>query len=181
MKSREEPTTKAAPQEARKTAQPKRVEPSGLSNAPAPLPGSILPAKRIVAFYGNPLSKRMGILGEVARRQMLAKLDREVARVEHGRSRDSGAARAAPDRRGAPATPGRRGNTARAWTARSSRRSMAGRRSKNAILFLDVQVGTGHAAGRAAAPRAVSVKRPDVHLGDRSGILDEARAEARAR
>src|SRR4051794_23082968 len=33
--------------------------------APAPLPGSILPAKRIVAYYGNPLSKRMGILGEV--------------------------------------------------------------------------------------------------------------------
>src|SRR5262245_54854621 len=26
--------------------------------APAPLPGSILPANRIVAFYGNPLSKR---------------------------------------------------------------------------------------------------------------------------
>jgi hypothetical protein len=42
---------------------------------PAPLPGSILPAKRIVAFYGNPLSKRMGILGEIPYDQMLAKLD----------------------------------------------------------------------------------------------------------
>ncbi len=31
---------------------------------PAPLPGSLLPARRIVAFYGNPLSRRMGILGE---------------------------------------------------------------------------------------------------------------------
>jgi hypothetical protein len=39
------------------------------------LPGSILPAKRIVAFYGNPLSKRMGILGEVPYDEMLAKLD----------------------------------------------------------------------------------------------------------
>src|SRR4051812_35749258 len=29
---------------------------------PTPLAGSILPAKRIVAFYGNPLSKRMGVL-----------------------------------------------------------------------------------------------------------------------
>src|SRR4051812_27614342 len=28
-------------------------------DSPAPLPGAILPAKRIVAFYGNPLSKRM--------------------------------------------------------------------------------------------------------------------------
>src|ERR1051325_9298656 len=46
----------------------------------APLDGSILPAKRIVAFYGNPLSKRMGILGELPPEQMLAKLDREVAK-----------------------------------------------------------------------------------------------------
>jgi len=40
-----------------------------------PLPGSILPTNRIVAFYGNPLSKRMGILGEIPYDQMLAKLD----------------------------------------------------------------------------------------------------------
>lgn len=30
---------------------------------PAPLPWSVLPGHRIVAFYGNPLSKRMGVLG----------------------------------------------------------------------------------------------------------------------
>jgi hypothetical protein len=43
-----------------------------------PLPGSLLPTKRIVAFYGNPLSKRMGILGEIPYDQMLAKLDTVV-------------------------------------------------------------------------------------------------------
>jgi hypothetical protein len=42
---------------------------------PAPIAGALLPAKRIVAFYGNPLSKRMGILGEIPYDQMLAKLD----------------------------------------------------------------------------------------------------------
>ena len=42
---------------------------------PSPLPGAILPAKRIVAFYGNPLSKRMGILGELPPDDMLARLD----------------------------------------------------------------------------------------------------------
>ena len=47
---------------------------------PAPLPGSILPSRRIVAFYGNPLSKRMGVLGEYEVETMLAKLDGEVAR-----------------------------------------------------------------------------------------------------
>jgi len=58
---------------------------AGLKNSgwpvhgPAPLPGSILPSKRIVAFYGNPLSKKMGILGEIPYDQMLTKLDSVVA------------------------------------------------------------------------------------------------------
>jgi hypothetical protein len=47
-------------------------------HGPEPLPGSILPEHRIVAFYGNPLSKRMGILGELPPDQMLNRLE-EVA------------------------------------------------------------------------------------------------------
>jgi hypothetical protein len=46
---------------------------------PPPLPGSILPEHRIVAFYGNPLSKRMGILGELPPEEMLAQLDKVAA------------------------------------------------------------------------------------------------------
>jgi hypothetical protein len=46
---------------------------------PPILPGSILPSHRIVAYYGNPLSKRMGILGEIPYDHMLAKLDSTVA------------------------------------------------------------------------------------------------------
>jgi hypothetical protein len=45
----------------------------------APLAGSILPHKRIVAYYGNPLSKKMGILGEIPYDAMLSKLDSTVA------------------------------------------------------------------------------------------------------
>ena len=54
-------------------------EPVWPVQSPDPLPGAMLPSKRIVAFYGNPLSKRMGILGELPPDEMLAKLDREVA------------------------------------------------------------------------------------------------------
>jgi hypothetical protein len=43
---------------------------------PEPLPGSLIPEHRIVAFYGNPLSKRMGILGEIAPDEMLRRLER---------------------------------------------------------------------------------------------------------
>ncbi len=38
------------------------------------LPGAILPGHRIVAYYGNPLSRRMGILGEIPPDAMLARL-----------------------------------------------------------------------------------------------------------
>lgn len=48
--------------------------------APYPLPGAILPYNRIVAFYGNLYSRRMGILGELPKKEMLKKLNGEVAK-----------------------------------------------------------------------------------------------------
>ena len=44
-----------------------------------PLQCAILPYNRVVAFYGNLYSKRMGILGALPKEQMLAKLKEEVA------------------------------------------------------------------------------------------------------
>ncbi|HEV2832387.1 MAG TPA: hypothetical protein VGW31_10455, partial [Hanamia sp.] len=46
---------------------------------PYPLAGAVLPFNRIVAFYGNLYSKKMGILGELPKNEMLAKLKKEVA------------------------------------------------------------------------------------------------------
>ena len=43
-----------------------------------PVAGAILPFKRIVAFYGNLYSTRMGILGELPEKEMLEKLQGEV-------------------------------------------------------------------------------------------------------
>ncbi len=43
-----------------------------------PNAGAILPFKRIVAYYGNLLSKGMGVLGEYPEAEMLSKLDAEV-------------------------------------------------------------------------------------------------------
>lgn len=43
-----------------------------------PNAGAILPFNRIVAYYGNLLSKGMGVLGEYPEDEMLAKLDVEV-------------------------------------------------------------------------------------------------------
>jgi len=48
-----------------------------VKNAPYPVPGAILPYKRVVAFYGNLYAKKMGILGEIPPKEMLAKLQGE--------------------------------------------------------------------------------------------------------
>ncbi|MBC6699852.1 hypothetical protein [Hymenobacter sp. BT190] len=43
------------------------------------LPGAILPNNRIVAFYGNPLHKAMGILGALPKDKMLQRLQQQAA------------------------------------------------------------------------------------------------------
>jgi hypothetical protein len=50
--------------------------------APYPKPGAILPDNRIIAYYGNFYSTRMGVLGEYPEEQMLSMLKREQARWE---------------------------------------------------------------------------------------------------
>src|SRR5690606_2188896 len=49
---------------------------------PTPLPGSLLPDKRIVCYYGNPNSTRMGALGEFPKDEMLSRLQRQIAAWE---------------------------------------------------------------------------------------------------
>jgi hypothetical protein len=49
-----------------------------VKNQPYPVAGAILPYNRVVAFYGNLFSKKMGILGELPPKEMLAKLKSEV-------------------------------------------------------------------------------------------------------
>lgn len=53
-----------------------------VKNQPYPLKGAILPYKRVIAYYGNLYSKRMGILGEYAPKEMLSRLNVEVKKWE---------------------------------------------------------------------------------------------------
>ena len=131
---------------------------------PAPLPGSILPGKRIIAFYGNPLSKRMGILGEFETDDMLARLDREVAEWN----------RLDPQHPVQPALhliavvanpiPGRDGMYRSRMDSALVEKVYGWARRKNAIMFVDVQVG--HSTVQQELPALERfLKRPDVHLG----------------
>jgi hypothetical protein len=52
------------------------------AKSPTPLAGAIFPYKRIIAYYGNLYSKKMGILGEVPKDSMFNRLKEEAARWE---------------------------------------------------------------------------------------------------
>ena len=131
---------------------------------PAPLPGSVLPAKRIIAYYGNPFSKRMGVLGEYPKPDMLAMLDREVAAWT----------KADPSTPVQPAlhliTTVAQGDAGKDGKYRMrhgdalTEKVYGWAKERNALLFLDVQVGLSTI--QEELPRLEPwLSRPDVHFG----------------
>lgn len=131
---------------------------------PAPLPGSILPRKRIVAFYGNPLSKKMGALGEFPKDDMLRRLKGEAARWQA----------ADPSTPVQPALhliavvaqgePGKAGKYRMIIPDTVINQVYGWAKEANALLFIDIQ--TGHDDIRTILPRFEWIlKNPDVHLG----------------
>ncbi len=134
------------------------------ANVPALLPGSILPAKRIVAYYGNPLSKKMGALGEYQKDDMLRRLKGESARwqaadpslpVQPALHLIAVVAQGAPGKAGKyrMLMPDKIINEVYGWA-----------KEAGAIMFIDIQ--TGHDDIRTILPRFEWIlKNPDVHLG----------------
>lgn len=131
---------------------------------PAPAEGAILPNKRIVAFYGNPLSKRMGILGEIPPDQMLAKLATVVKEWEA----------ADPETPVQPALhfiavvaqagPGKDGKYRLRMDSSMIEQVYGWAQQKNALLFLDIQAGQSTVMEE--LPRLMKfLERPNVHLG----------------
>jgi hypothetical protein len=49
-----------------------------VKNAPLPLPGAIIPFNRVIAYYGNLFSNRMGALGKWPKKEMIPRLLDEV-------------------------------------------------------------------------------------------------------
>ncbi|PIU54095.1 MAG: hypothetical protein COS90_02655 [Deltaproteobacteria bacterium CG07_land_8_20_14_0_80_60_11] len=132
--------------------------------APPPLPGSILPEKRIVAYYGNPRSNKMGVLGEYPKDEMLRRLKVEVAKWE----------KADPSLPVQPAlhlvavvaqgAPGKTGKYRMIHPDALVNEVYGWAKEVNGILFIDIQ--TGHENIRTLLPRFEWIlKNPDVHLG----------------
>lgn len=131
---------------------------------PAPLTGAILPRHRIIAYYGNPLSRRMGLLGEFPPEEMLRRLDQEVA---EWRRLDP----ATPVQPAlhliavvAQAAPGRNGLYRARMDSALIERVYGWAKSRNALMFVDVQVGLSTLQQELPALERF-LKRPEVHLG----------------
>lgn len=131
---------------------------------PSPLEGSVIPSKRIVAYYGNPLSKRMGALGEPPKDEMLKRLKNEVQRWE----------KADPLHPVQPALhliavvaqgdPGKSGKYRMVMPDKVVNEVYGWAKDAGAIMFIDIQ--TGHDNIRDLLPKFEYIlKNPDVHLG----------------
>jgi hypothetical protein len=130
---------------------------------PAPLPGSLLPEHRIIAFYGNPNSTRMGILGQLPPEEMLPKLQRtaeEWARADPGRPVMPALHLIATVAQGKP-------GAGRKYRLRHSDRLieqvLGWAEERGWVVFLDVQIG--HSTVPDELPHLVKyLERPYVHL-----------------
>jgi hypothetical protein len=131
---------------------------------PGANPGAIFPQNRVIAYYGNPHSKKMGVIGEYPEQQMLAMLDRTVAQwkaadpttplipaihlvtvVAQGSAGPDGMWR----RREAPAT---------------IEQTYKWAQSRKGLLILDIQAS--HSTLEQELPPLLKyLERPDVHLG----------------
>lgn len=131
---------------------------------PTQLPGAILPNKRIIAFYGNPLSTRMGILGEFEPQEMLRKLDAEVAAWTQ----------ADPTTPVLPALhmiaevanphPGASGKYRTRMDSALIEKVYGWAKSRNALMFVDLQIGQSTLKDELPWIEKF-LMRPDVHLG----------------
>ncbi|MCL4214716.1 MAG: PilZ domain-containing protein [Gemmatimonadales bacterium] len=131
---------------------------------PEPLPGAILPEKRIIAYYGNPLSKRMGVLGEYPTDTMLAMLDAEVRAWEEADPSTPVQPALHLIAVVAQASPGRDGKYRLRMADTLIERVASWAAMRNALVFLDVQVGLSTL--QEELPRLASfLVRPNFHLG----------------
>jgi len=132
--------------------------------SPYPLPGAILPYNRIIAFYGNLYSKRMGILGELPKDEMLKKLQAEVANWQAADT----TIKAIPALHYIAVTaqiePGNTKLHRMRMPFKQIDTIIKWAKSIDALVFLDIQVGHSSVKDEVASLETY-LKLPNVHLG----------------
>lgn len=131
---------------------------------PIPLPGAVLPFHRIIAFYGNLYSTKMGILGELPRKEMLKKLQGEVAEWQKADTTLKVIPALHYIAVTAQGAPGKDGKYRLRMPFSQIDTILNWSREIDALTFLDIQVG--HSTPEAEVPVLDTyLKMPTVHLG----------------
>ena len=129
-----------------------------------PLAGAILPYHRIVAFYGNLYSKRMGVLGALPKQQMLQKLNYEVNRWHKADASVTTIPALHYIAITAQNTPGKSNTHRLRMPHHQIDIVLSWANEINGLVFLDVQVG--HSTLQEELPTLVKyLQLPQVHLG----------------
>ena len=136
-----------------------------VKNQPYPLPGAILPYKRVVTYYGNLYSKRMGALGEYAPKEMLNMLYAEVKKWEKIDPKTPVQPALHYIAVVAAGDPGKDGKYRNRMPDKQIDSVLAiSRMRKDMIVFLDIQVALSTI--QEELPRLEKyLKMPNVHLG----------------
>jgi len=131
---------------------------------PEPLPGSLIPEHRIIAYYGTPLSTRMGILGQIPPDEMLPRLEQTATEW----------AEADPSRKVMPALhfiatvaqpkPGSGQKYRLRMADTLIERVASWAEERGWIMFLDIQIGHSTVAAE-LTPLLPFLQRPYMHLG----------------
>ncbi len=130
---------------------------------PEPAPGALLPSHRVIAFYGNPLSKRMGILGELPPAQMLEKLEKTAAEWAEADSTRAVIPALHMIVTVAQASAGADGKYRLRMSDSLMHRVAQWAEERGWLFFVDVQVGLSDV--RSELPRLLPLlRRPYVHL-----------------
>jgi hypothetical protein len=134
------------------------------ADKPEPSAGAILPYKRIVAFYGNLYSKNMGILGELPKQDMLAKLQQEAKAWQEADTLMQVQPALHYIAVTAQGSPGSGGKYRLRMPFHQIDTIMKLAEQINAIVFLDIQVGLSTLQDEIPQLEKY-LKLPNVHLG----------------
>lgn len=135
-----------------------------IKGQPYPIAGAILPFKRIVAYYGNLYSKKMGVLGEYPPKEMWRMLRAEVAAWEKADSTTPVQPAIHYIAAVAQGAPMKDGSYCKRMPEEQIDSALAIAKMGNAIVFLDLQVS--HSTVQKEVQKLEKyLKMSHVHLG----------------
>ena len=129
-----------------------------------PLPGAVLPFNRVIAYYGNLYSNRMGALGKWPKKEMIPKLLEEVKKWSEADSVIKSIPALHYIAVTAQAAPGKDGKYRARMPHSQIDTILNWAKEINAIVFIDVQVGLSDLQTEIPLFEKYLAK-PNVHLG----------------